>query len=430
MSFRNFLRRWWRSGSQPKPQPEPQPVVEIPQAAPRALPQFGMNNPHPYWEEAAECGVTLAKKLPHEWSGIEPFRPLAGDRRRFTIDDFGLGDLPSKYQPFLEKHFRTTLARLKGQPVDWQQDSRGRWHAFFWHATDRYVREAQQHGIDVTFLMHMRTLWASNPRGLAHAFERRDTKGAHLSPTRPEADADLQFFIQCMVERYGTGPNAMPGLKRPVLLWCDGNEYDRRPFFLGSPEDHLRMWRAFSSGVRAGNPDALVLSNGIADVRDIRKGRCTSHASGFFRVILDHPELYDVFCHHVYSYVLRDPDRIREDAKFIRQEMAKREYTKPVAVLECSGAYLGDLVAGKDLRKTLQNPQDDQHAKTLKWYDQELAREIVAIHCLLCQRGVQRDALPFSRHGDRTVAGQQLCRVWSRQSRGASGTKTRVRCLP
>jgi hypothetical protein len=60
----------------------------------------------------------------------------------------------------------------------------------------------------------------------------------------------------------------------------------------------------------------------------------------FLNAMLDNPHLYDIFEARAYTFYAFDPDRIPNDIRTIKNEMANRGYDKPLTTGEASGTYL------------------------------------------------------------------------------------------
>lgn len=425
------------------------------------IPQFGVNNPNPFFKEARQAGADISKKLPQLWLQLEPFRPQPERKAitEYTIADLGIMDFPPDVRANMEAKFNKSLQNIDVQnsSIEYKQDNQGRWHIFTWHGSDDYVRQAQRVNMRVMFNMVFNSLWASEPEALVKSL----AEGGYNAPLRdPSYAADIQFFTQALVERYdGDGINDMPGLQQQILLWEDGNEYNVPRYWTGTNEQYFTMWQAFSRGVRAAHPAAQVLGNGIASIEEIRHdlnnaGKFSAAkainnvisskpdaakqlaqlsgeqqqqievilsnenatadqlisdlqklslpqkiSDGFESIVawrgrsadflfmqLDNPQLFDIFVHHVYMYYAHNPNRIEADMDFIKVEMTKRGYRKPVIVLEASGASLLDDTVPNGVAILRKIQSGDQMVR--QKYDAELAKEMVKIHTTLFAHGV------------------------------------------
>lgn len=421
------------------------------------IPRFGVNNPNPFFEDAKISGAKIAKILPIEWSWAEPFPPLAHKKplNQYSISDLGLDKLPDELQEQVKVNFDTILKKMSSGNIQQVQDTRGMWHLFNWDEYDDFVIGAQSAGLETTFLLHLNTLWASDPDCLLERF--RSPKGTNCPLRDSTVAQDVSFFVQSLVERYdGDGLDDMPGLIYPIRFWSDGNEYNVPTFWNGTNEEYLVVWKAFSKGVRQADPkNSIILANGIAKVNDIRNettngvfSPCKAlkvlvneklndadlqfenlpekslaflndcqeqtemeilktleelgvepkiingvearlawrkRSAEFLMQQLDHPELYDIFVPHVYTYFHYDPTRVAEEMNFIFSEMKARGYKKQVLSEELAGAYLRDkkFPEGESILQSILNGNKPETIK----YMRELSIEMVKLHTTMFAHG-------------------------------------------
>ncbi|MGB5757850.1 MAG: cellulase family glycosylhydrolase [Acidimicrobiales bacterium] len=172
---------------------------------------------------------------------------------------------------------------------DWSriESTRGR---LDWEPTDRIVEAAAAEGIAVHGLLAYTPSWARPP----------GTSDKHP----PEDAGAFAGFATAAAERY-----------RPagVRSWEVWNEPNVENFWEGGadPESYARLLRATADAVRAVDPDAIVISGGLAPARD--RDRELS-AQTFLRRMFDElePGLVDGVAIHPYSYPAAPSDRSKD----------------------------------------------------------------------------------------------------------------------
>ena len=216
---------------------------------------------------------------------------------------------------------------------------------FQWDVVDRFVLAFQEAGFPhLTLMMRGESLWASQdpPRPPTN---RGDTT------VKPDYEAEFADYIQAYVERYdGDGADDMPGLLFPVLLY--GFEPEYSTYVPGSAAGYIHMLELIYPAVKRANPAAQLMPAGLLFTtvfegyptqEDIARRLADPDERIFDKspedigLLLDRPELFDV----VDVHVLADYTEIIPLAGWLRQEMARRGYSKPI--------WIGDTFGGATL---------------------------------------------------------------------------------
>jgi hypothetical protein len=156
---------------------------------------------------------------------------------------------------------------------------------FDYHETDRYVRQAQAHGLHILANLQPFAAWDQAachqdlpPTGYPGGPDLGITKGS------PCDMAAYRNFISQLVERYdGDGTDDMPGLTMPIKHWEVMNEpeFQEEPlvFFQGSPADYYDTLKATCEAAKQADPEAIIVQGGMAGMM----GECTD----FWQAVLD-----------------------------------------------------------------------------------------------------------------------------------------------
>jgi hypothetical protein len=222
-------------------------------------------------ESGTPTGVTCAEA-----------REVAG---RAPDAGFGEGStLPSRTDAELEQELAgiaATGARYLRMDFDWSYIGR-REGALDWAATERVVRQARACGLDVLGLLTYTPAWA-HPPGASD----------HHPPTDP---GDFAQFAAEAVRRF-----------RPlgVRTWEIWNEPNVAFFWEPAPDpaEYADLLVAAYDAIKAADPDAIVLTGGLAPASDEPDGSRVAPVSFLERVYAagagDH---FDAVAHHPYSF--------------------------------------------------------------------------------------------------------------------------------
>ncbi len=131
------------------------------------------------------------------------------------------------------------------QAVAWRDiEGAARGH-YNWYFTDRIVADAEARGLDVLFRLDREPAWA---------VPSRDTFSDNGPPEDP---ADFGNFCHALAERYR-------GRVRAYQVWNEPNlarEWGGHP---PNPAEYVELLRACYIGIKSADPDALVISAGLA----------------------------------------------------------------------------------------------------------------------------------------------------------------------
>jgi hypothetical protein len=227
----------------------------------------------------------------------------------------------------------------------WQTNQPDPGWAYQWGVVDRFVRAFQQAGFPhLNLMIRGESQWASldPPRPPTH---RGDTT------VKPEFEDEFSAYVQAYVERYdGDGVDDMPGLVSPVLLY--GFEPEFSTYVPGSAASYIYMLELAYPAVKRANasaqlmPAGLLLTtvfDGYPTAEDIQRRLELPDARIFDKSpedigrLLDRPDLFDA----VDVHVLADYTEIIPLVRWLRVEMARRGYDKPI--------WIGDTFGGATL---------------------------------------------------------------------------------
>ncbi|HSB89840.1 MAG TPA: hypothetical protein VLD63_07445 [Anaerolineales bacterium] len=217
--------------------------------------------------------------------------------------------------------------------------------AYRWGPIDRFVKAFQEAGFrHLTLMLRDESPWASvdPPKPPIH---RGDTT------VKPEYEADFSAYVQAYVERYDAdGTDDMPGLLYPVLLY--GFEPEFSTYVPGDAESYIHMAGLAYAAVKRANPEAQMMNAALllatifdayptADEVARRLAdpdpRVFDKSPADIALVLDHPELFDILDVHA----LADYTEIIPTVAWLRQEMARRGYDRPI--------WIGDTWGGTTL---------------------------------------------------------------------------------
>ena len=277
--------------------------------------------------------------------------------------------------------------------------------SYIWGPVDKFVAAFQQAGFrHLTLMLRGESSWASvdPPRPPVH---RGDTTA------KREYEGDFAAYVQAYVERYdGDGVDDMPGLLYPVFLY--GFEPEFSTYVPGSAASYIHMLELAYPAVKRANAEAQLMNAGMLlttvfdgyPSQDEIARRLASPDSRIFdkspsdiALLLDHPELFDVLDVHS----LTDYSELVPMVGWLRQEMSRRGYSKPIWIGDtfggatlnsygpamCPGgpwtSILGYPATEEDRCQVaaaldaLRSPSDQGHEEALAWIRAESAAGIV-----------------------------------------------------
>jgi hypothetical protein len=131
------------------------------------------------------------------------------------------------------------------QNAPWREVEGAAKGAFNWYFTDRIVDSAESYGLDILLRLDSEPLWAV----------RSDSVGTANGP--PENPQDFGDFCRAMAERYR-------GRVRAYQVWNEPNLSREWGGWEPSPSEYVELLRACYIGIKNGDPDAWVISAGLA----------------------------------------------------------------------------------------------------------------------------------------------------------------------
>jgi hypothetical protein len=205
-------------------------------------------------------------------------------------------------------------------------------HDYQWSKVDRYIVEYQGAGFNqIQIYTTANNKWASS-------------KPKNHFPDDQFLD-DYADYLFNLVERYdGDGERDAPGLKFPVLDYVIEAEWTE--FFPGTTDEYLQLLTMAHRAVKRANRQARVwlVPLMMIDVFDrnpnadeIAKRAKTNwqfrHPVAETQKLLTHPELFDV----IEIHSLGDYTELEATAQWLRAEMKKNGYEKPIFVGDALG---------------------------------------------------------------------------------------------
>lgn len=131
------------------------------------------------------------------------------------------------------------------QNVGWRDVEGAGKGAFDWYFTDRILADAEERGLRVLFRLDREPAWAVPERGV------RSDNGP------PEDVEDFGDFCYALAERYA-------GRIGAYQVWNEPNLAREWGGFAPDPAGYVELLRACYVGLKAGDPEALVVSAGLA----------------------------------------------------------------------------------------------------------------------------------------------------------------------
>ncbi len=184
-----------------------------------------------------EFGISSAPPTPTSWP-----------RARMASPEYGM-------QAFLwwhEEAARRDLQLIHNAGFTWVKQHVG-WRDvegiakghYDWYFTDRIVADAEQLGLNVLFRLDREPVWAVPPEG---------TTSDNGPPENPQ---DFGDFCHALADRYR-------GRVRAYQVWNEPNLAREWGGWTPDPAEYVELLRACYIGVKTADPDALVISAGLA----------------------------------------------------------------------------------------------------------------------------------------------------------------------
>ncbi len=131
------------------------------------------------------------------------------------------------------------------QHVGWRDVEGAAKGAFNWYFTDRIVADAEQLGLNVLFRLDREPVWTVPP------------EGTHADNGPPENPQDFGDFCHALASRYR-------GRVRAYQVWNEPNLAREWGGWVPDPVGYVELLRACYIGIKTADPDALVISAGLA----------------------------------------------------------------------------------------------------------------------------------------------------------------------
>jgi hypothetical protein len=178
--------------------------------------------------------------------------------------------------------------------IDWNHIQDRGPTSYNWNvATDRAVRAASSHGLQIIGIAGYSPAWARRsdcPAGELHCF-----------PANPD---DYGRFLGAAAARYGSRSTDLR-LRGTVEVWSLWNEPNHRPYSMPrpDPDKYAAMVKSAYVAIKAADPDAIVLTGGTAPAPDAADGSDYEQAT-WLRMLYDRGVggYFDGVANHPYAY--------------------------------------------------------------------------------------------------------------------------------
>ena len=177
-----------------------------------------------------------------------PPTPTSWPHARLASPEYGL-------QAFLWWHEETVARDLElirdagftwvKQHVGWRDVEGAAKGAYNWYFTDRIVADAERFGLNVIFRLDREPVWTVPP------------EGTHSDNGPPENPQDFGDFCHVLADRYR-------GRVRAYQVWNEPNLAREWGGWPPDPVRYVELLRACYIGIKTADPDALVISAGLA----------------------------------------------------------------------------------------------------------------------------------------------------------------------
>lgn len=368
-------------------------------------------------------------KPPDDTNEPIPLKPDdGGPKTAVGGAEWGFFSIPTVGNPLSElSHVRwsrlTALVWSRLQNVD---------GSYKWEEIDGDVRQSQTANYNLVFVIKTGNNKSfSDPSCYqtvvaGSAFE----KNLISCPLKPEFEGRWKQHITNIVERYdGDGKDDMPGLKSGFTADIQiENEAASSNYWYPNQADgklaaasYINLLKLSYEAKQQANPGTRIILPGIIDPNQL--ARCTADMSSmsscanpyqkrnrdFTTEILKQPKYFDAVDVHFFDYFKFDPDYIKDGMTWVKSEMSRNGYQKPVYSLEWTGAImmlvqsegyvnefaayfpytkeLGSVAAASDVYKNLNKPENKKYRE---WFEAEQAREFPKMFTTMLANGVER----------------------------------------
>ncbi|MGC8668792.1 MAG: hypothetical protein ACP5VE_11830 [Chthonomonadales bacterium] len=262
-------------------------------------------------------------------------------------------------------------------------------HRYHWDWPDRLIREYQAAGFrNLQIYLQCRNPWATAKPlpAIGHASQ----------PIHPRYLGDYAAFIRAIVERYdGDGFGDMPGLRYPVRYWEIEAEWGT--FWPASAREYINLLQIARDAVHQADPNGKIILQGFlfwsffdgnpdeaaVQQRLAAAGTKARKTLEDIREILAHPNLFDAIEFHSLS----DYTEIAPTARFLRAEMRRYGYQKPIWVGDANASINPMVWWGKanypyvpsqvpkilEWIGALKDARNPRHSEAVAWFRKEQA---------------------------------------------------------
>jgi len=303
-----------------------------------------------------------------------------------------------------------------------------------WEFMDGLVQKAQDNDYNLVFVLKTGNGKVFSEETCFNAVEESeddDMKHIRSCPIKPEYEDDWKDLVFNIIERYdGDGVSDMPGLKNSFTLDIQiENEagspdywyFNERKDGKNAADEYLKILKLAYEAKEEANPSTKIIFPGLIHANRIarcEKGIPSStfcsadhqkRNEDFTKEVLRHPEYFDAIDIHEFIYFKFDPYYIQDGITWLKEEMKKNGYSKPIFSLEWTGSimlrvrsegfekefaeyfpYTDEFNSLEDLffvYKDLSNPENKKYRD---WFESEQAKEYPKLFTTMLVNSVEK----------------------------------------
>ena len=300
-----------------------------------------------------------------------------------------------------------------------------------WELMDNYVKAAQKSNVNMIFVIKT----GNHPKATdsdcyrAAREKKTDKTELHSCPVTEKYKNAYKKLIGSIVERYdGDGKSDMSGLKKSFQLdiQIENEAADRAYWYYNETVngkraalEYINLLKLAYEAKELANPGTKIILPGM--IRPHKIARCLAGSSdkdcdqSFHKRVRDftietlkHPEYFDAIDIHLFNYFRFDPTFIKDSLVWLKSEMKKNGYSKPIYSLEWTSTMMmmvmneghakefmatyphkikGNKSAQKKIYQNLGKKENKAHRD---YFESEQAREFPKLMTTMLVNGVER----------------------------------------
>lgn len=293
-------------------------------------------------------------------------------------------------------------------------------HKYDWSRLDSLIRIYQEAGFnDFDIVLESYSDWGIRELTTTEKITRLQKTLPWSLPPKQEHWEDYTNFIYNVVERYDMdGKKDMPGLKYPILHYEIESEVQGTFHWAGTIEEYQKVLEVAYSAAKKASSDAKIILSGLAllDVVQpdeepekrinkyldtIRKKLWLKQIKNI-RKMLSTPEYFDIIEFHAYS----DYFDILTTAKWLRNEMKKKGYVKPIMAGDAVFSPVMQFgpvnyplnpfrMTSMEVLEVLSDKSHKDHTKVMQWYRAEQSRILLKKIVMAADAGLEGISFGF-----------------------------------